>query len=98
MTIRTFRCEPLLVNTASQDEQGYLLFVDDKLVAVVVRVEHDDELDDTLWGRWCLEAAFGPCQCARSSLTFAAPEEALKWAVGCVEDHRRGQLTLREAA
>lgn len=98
MTTRTFRCEPLLVNTASQDEQGYLLFVDDKLLAVVVRVERDDELDDTLWGRWCLEAAFGPCQYAGASLTFAAPEEALEWAVGCVEDHQRDHISFRKAA
>ncbi len=98
MPPHTARCEPLLVNTASPDQQGYLLFVDNKLVAVVVRVERDDELDATLWGRWCLEAAFGPCQHAGASLTFMAPEEALGWAVGCVEAHWRGQIPLREAA
>lgn len=98
MTPHTSRCEPLLVNTASPDEQGYLILVDNKLVAVVVRVERDDELDDTLWERWCLEAAFGPCQYAGASLTFAAPEEALAWAIGCVEAYQRGQLPFKEAA
>jgi hypothetical protein len=98
MTTPTTRCEPLLVNTASPDEQGYLLFVDNKLVAVLVRVERDDELDGTLWGRWCLEAAFGPCHHVGTSLTFAAPEEALEWAAACVEAHQRGQLPLLKAA
>lgn len=98
MTARTTKCEPLLVNTASPDQQGYLLFVDEKLVAVVVRIERAEDLDVTLWGRWCLEAAFGPCQHAGASLTFAAPEKALEWAVSCVEAHRRGELPLLEAA
>ncbi|MGE7417528.1 hypothetical protein [Methylobacterium tarhaniae] len=86
------------MNTASPDQQGYLLFVDEKLVGVVARIERHEDLDKTLWGRWCLEAAFGLCHRAGGTLTFATPEDALEWAVQRVDMHERNRLSPSKAA
>ncbi|MBY0296264.1 MAG: hypothetical protein K2X71_09540 [Methylobacterium sp.] len=77
---RNTHCQNVLVDTGGVDEQGCLLFVDERLVAVLVRLERDDELKPELWGRWFVEAGFGPCQQANSAMTFASTDEAIAWA------------------
>ena len=52
----TVALQPVRVDTGSADQQGCLVFVDDRLVAVLVRLseQHDDKA-----GRWFLEHGFG---------------------------------------
>ncbi len=45
------------VETASEDDEGILLFVGGKLVACLVRLADGSHGD--LRGHWCIEAAFG---------------------------------------
>src|SRR4051812_2625766 len=88
----TSRCQPLLVNTASPDHQGYLVLVDDHLVAVLVRLEPDEHLAPELRERWFVEAGFGPCQVRGRTWSFASPADALGWARQQVEEHARESL------
>lgn len=90
----TSRCEPLLVNTASLDQKGCLILVDDQLVAIIVRIERDERLEPELWERWFLEAGFGPCQAPTLNSSFASPAEALDWARQQVQQRARERLTL----
>ncbi len=52
---------PMPVHTGSGDQEGKLVLVDDRLVAVLVRL--DDQAHAGLVGAWFLEAGFGPCAC-----------------------------------
>jgi hypothetical protein len=54
---------PIRVNTGSGDIEGQLVTLDDRLVAVLVRL--DDPGHDSQTGAWFLEAGFG---------RFSAPE------------------------
>jgi hypothetical protein len=66
--------QPVRVATG-HDEEGLLVFAEDRLVAVLVRLteEHDD-----LTGQWFLETGFGPLD-GPSSPTFADLEAAQEW-------------------
>ena len=48
--------QPVRVQTNGDDEQGCLIFADDRLVAVLV---HLSSLHEELTGLWYLEAGFG---------------------------------------
>lgn len=61
-----------------------MIFVDDRLVAVVVRIEPDEDLDPALWGQWNLEAGFGPCRVATGAV-FPTCDAAKAWARQRVE-------------
>jgi hypothetical protein len=50
--------QPVRVETGGPDEEGRLVFVDDKLVAVLVRLSDEHE-DIELAGHWFFEAGFG---------------------------------------
>lgn len=55
-------CRPILVNTASPDENGCLVLADGCLVAVLVRVaDAGDEQDREKLSGWQMEAGFGCC-------------------------------------
>ena len=55
-------CRPILVNTASPDENGCLLLADGCLVAVLVRVaDTSDEQNRKKVSGWQMEAGFGCC-------------------------------------
>ncbi|ACA15133.1 conserved hypothetical protein [Methylobacterium sp. 4-46] len=84
----------MLVNTAGPDHQGCLLFVDRRLVAVLVRLEQDAFLDPEFWGHWFLEAGFGPCQPRGRAPSFATTDEALGWARQQVEQYVREAVCL----
>jgi len=92
--VPTSHGQPLLVNTASRDQQGCLVFVDDQLVAVLVRLEPDEHLEPELWERWFVEAGFGPCRGRPRTSSFASPADALGWARQRVEQHAREDLVL----
>jgi hypothetical protein len=48
--------QPVQVAVGGDDEEGCLIFADDRLVAVLVRLS---QLHEELAGRWYLEAGFG---------------------------------------
>lgn len=71
---------PVLVETGSADEDGRLVFVRDRLVAVLVRLSaaaHPDP-DSGLRGKWFVEAGFGPCA-AQAPDVFPALADAEAW-------------------
>jgi hypothetical protein len=53
----TLTLQPVRVETGSNDQEGCLVFSDERLVAVLVRLsdQHDD-----LAGHWYYEHGFGP--------------------------------------
>src|SRR5215213_2098354 len=51
--------EPIRVETGTPEEDGRLVLVNGKLVAVVVRLS-DDHLMPDVQGKWFVEAGFGP--------------------------------------
>jgi hypothetical protein len=59
--------------------------VDDRLVAVFVRLDEEDHAELDLKGQWFLEAGFGPCgKGTRSTLTFDSLGEAQQWGLARV--------------
>ena len=64
------------VETGGLDEDGFLIFVDNALAAVVVRLE--DQVHEHSRGRWFLEAGFGRCAMVGGTL-FDTPEDAQQW-------------------
>ena len=79
-SIMSITCRPVLADTASRDSEGCMIFRDERLVAVVVRIEPDDDLDPALWGQWNLEAGFGPCRVAAGAV-FPSCDAAKAWAL-----------------
>lgn len=69
--------EPRAVMTGSGDQDGRLVSLDGRLVAVLVRLQ--DEAHGDLVGSWYLEAGFGPCGGAASMPCFATIENAVDW-------------------
>lgn len=75
----TFDCRPILVNTASADEEGCLVLADGRLVAVLVRVADlgAEQQGEKLSG-WHMEAGFGCCAVAVAPL-FDTLADAIAW-------------------
>ena len=71
----TLRLQPVQVATASCDTEGQLVFADNFLVAVLVRLSDDH---DDLAGMWFLEAGFGWVTTAELPL-FADIDKAQNW-------------------
>jgi hypothetical protein len=72
------RLQPVRVATGL-DEEGMLVFTDDRLVAVLVHLSHaHDELG--VAGRWYLETGYGLPLAPRAP-TFADLEAAQSWIV-----------------
>ncbi|HEV2604114.1 MAG TPA: hypothetical protein VGU24_10685 [Microvirga sp.] len=60
-------------------EEGILIFADDVLMAVVMRLDSSVD-DEGMRGLWYLETGYGPC--ARAPGTdqlFGSPDEAQAW-------------------
>ncbi len=68
--------QPIQVHTGSSDEEGRLVLVEGRLVAVLVRLT--DRAHDVLVGTWFLEAGFGPCA-ATSPPVFQTLDAAQDW-------------------
>lgn len=64
------------IDTASDDQQGELVFADGKLVAVLVRLGSEAHGDDR--GCWFAEAGFGPCD-PPAKHVFVTRDEATGW-------------------
>ncbi len=71
--------QPVVVNTGAGGQDGLLVFVNQQLVAVLVLMNSNHDLDTTLDGKWFLEAGFGPCQDWNKGQIFATQDEAMTW-------------------
>ena len=78
--------QPIQVGTTCDDEDGRLVLAEDRLVAVLVRLE--DVMLDGARGRWHLEAGFGRCTGAQPA-PFADLEEATAWVAARLEGATR---------
>jgi len=68
--------QPIQVHTGSSDEDGRLVLVEGRLVAVLVCLT--DQAHDGLVGAWFLEAGFGPCA-ATTPPVFQSLDAAQDW-------------------
>ncbi len=67
---------PIKVATSSADEEGRLVLFDDKLIAVLVRL--DDPAHGAAIGQWSLEAGFNGVESVKPPL-FANLTAAERW-------------------
>ncbi len=72
--------QPAKVDTRSPDRDGFLVFADDALVAVLVRLE--DKAHGDWRGHWFLEAGFGRCNPSPQRPAFRSPDDAQNWVLG----------------
>ena len=70
--------QPVSVLIDGHDSEGRLIFADDQLSAVIVRLDGESHIPEHK-GRWHLEAGFGKCDARITSTTFKTPEEAEAW-------------------
>lgn len=59
-------------------EEGHLILVDDKLAAVVSRLD-DENYPAEHQGRWFIEAGFGPCAPTSHERLFQTLDQAARW-------------------
>lgn len=71
------------VGTNSADEEGWLVLLDDRLAAVVVRLS-DDHDEPELKGKLFMEAGFGRFRLAMQ-VTWADQDEARRWFLARLE-------------
>ena len=71
----TLTLQPARVATGI-DEEGMLVFSDDRLVAVLVHLSDENEVAP---GDWYLEAGFGRCLDSLNHPTFASLDAAQDW-------------------
>lgn len=67
---------PVRIAAGSNDENGCLVFADDRLVAVLVQLS---DTHDSLAGHWFLEAGFGRRLDEPAKPTFTDLEAAQGW-------------------
>lgn len=68
--------QSIRVETGASEEDGRLVLVDGKLVAVVVRLS-DEHPQPELHGQWFVEAGFGPI--FQRHEVFSTFEDAVAW-------------------
>jgi hypothetical protein len=85
---------PIRVETGTPEEDGRLVLVNGKLVAVVVHLS-DDHLMPDLQGKWSVEAGFGPLlEKYRVFPTFEAVEAWVSQSFEDLAQHRSGWASL----
>jgi hypothetical protein len=67
---------PVRVGTGSSDEEGQMVLVNGRLVAILVHLTGPYDTPD-LQGKWFVEAGFGPL--AQKHELFSTLEEAEDW-------------------
>ncbi len=70
--------QPVRVRIDGHDSEGRLIFADEQLSAVIVRLDGEAHVPEHK-GHWHLEAGFGPCDARNTPPTFTTPEEAGAW-------------------
>jgi hypothetical protein len=68
--------EPIAI-AASPDSEGRLVFFDERLAAILVRLDDEEHGEDR--GGWFLEAAFGVLSDISGDAVFGTLEEAADW-------------------
>jgi hypothetical protein len=75
------RCQTILIPASPRSntvEQGFLVFADDVLMAVVMCL--DKSVEDDLRGQWFVETGYGPCTVPLGSdILFQTPGEVQEW-------------------
>ena len=73
-------CQTILIPAicSGLTEQGFLVFADDQLMAMVIY--HQDSVREDMRGLWYLETGYGPCaEGPRVDRVFQSPDEAQQW-------------------
>ena len=70
--------QPVKVLVDGHDSEGRLIFADDHLTSVIVRLDGEAHLPEQK-GHWHLEAGFGKCDARIAPPTFTTLEEAGAW-------------------
>ena len=78
-----------IVLATSQDSEAQLVFVDERLIAVLVRLS---SLHAEKTGWWFLETGYGAAESTQHP-SFRDLEAAVAWIKGCVADNPR-QITV----
>lgn len=87
---RQISLQPVRIDTGSRDEEGFLVFADGRLIAVLVRLE--DEEHGPVRGKLFLETGFGAFA-ATEAVYFDDPDRARAWFAtrhGQIGEQRRG--------
>jgi hypothetical protein len=79
--------EPVRVPTNSGHSPGFLVYANEELLCVVVRI---DEQGHAARGRWKISLGLGPCN-GETPQPLEYLDEAIRWMVG-----RYGGCTIRE--
>lgn len=72
-----FFVQPVKLAVPNPDEDGMLVFADERLIAILSRLL--DDFHGDLKGAWFIEAGFGPCDPSLAPSAFRLPSEALRW-------------------
>ena len=87
------RCQTILIPVSPRSstvEQGFLILVDDVLMAVIMCL--DKSVEDDLRGQWFLETGYGPCTVGPGEdVLFQNPDEAQQWVLERVTRARENQ-------
>jgi hypothetical protein len=75
-------CVPTRIPVYQTDEEGFLIFADGLLMAVISYLR--ESVDESLKGKWFLEAGFGPCS-VLSPPIFDSPDRAQEWVLRLVQ-------------
>jgi hypothetical protein len=70
--------QPVKVLVDGHDGAGRLIFADDQLSAVIVRLDGEAHRPEHR-GCWHLEAGFGPCEARTPPPPFTTAEDAAAW-------------------
>jgi hypothetical protein len=70
--------QPVKVLVDGHDSEGRLIFADDQLASVVVRLDGEAHAPEHK-GHWHLEAGFGKCDSRTAPTIFMTLEEAAGW-------------------
>jgi hypothetical protein len=85
--VTSFSLQSVAVLTESEDEDGVLVRVDDRLVAVLVRLSAP--YHGGIKGHWFLEAGFGRCGTVAME-SFVSLEAALRWIAARFDSRESG--------
>ncbi len=78
-------CQTILIPAicSGLTEQGFLVFADDQLMAMVIY--HQDSVREDMRGLWYLETGYGPCAAGSGvDRVFQSPDEAQHWVLAQV--------------